>query len=344
MQIEVRQSTQMVASNRRRRLQDEELDWILTKMQDRFVRKQLRPLPNGAWDFEPDSIGAEALRPIISMRTLTPYIEIAGYSYKCFLPPDYEYLISDASSVTDLCGTQPAVTTGPLYLTVIKQVYSGKSEPLYYETWNLQFGTSLNLTLPDDLALGKTYTGYSSKEDVSFLRRYAQLKGDLYWESFGDAYSQQDCYILVTPAAVSGTKQLVQDGTPSTEGDTTTLTLSYHPGSGIRTNNRLTKSSEIDTLSSDPFRKTSAKTPVSELRGGNLYVYRSNSFTLNSVEIRYIRKLLPISVVLGTGSELPESYHQVICDLASEYIKGRLENAPGEQLIERDNQLRNSNI
>ena len=104
--------------------------------------------------------------------------------------------------------------------------------------------------------------------------------------------------------------------------------------------NRLESSENVQNLLGTSFYTTSVHSPISELSGNLLYIYYDNSFTVNSCEITYIRKPRILSLFLGSDCELAPEFHPTICDMATEYIKGRLENAQGQQLVERDNETR----
>ena len=134
MHIEVEQSTQLLAASATRKLLPEEIDWALNKVQDRFVEDQIRPREGGR--FEVDQARVDNIRSLIkSMVPLTPWIDNQR-RYKCYLPSDYRFLLSDASYSVPLCGADP-VEEAPItkYVHRIKQGYSNKVAANFYASY-----------------------------------------------------------------------------------------------------------------------------------------------------------------------------------------------------------------
>lgn len=331
--IEVRQSIGQVASNRTRKYQDEEIDWILNKMQDRYVASCLKPKENGG--FELDQLKADNIQPlIVSGYDLVPYIS-GTRKYKCYLPYNYQYLLGDESNVKQLCGTETAtVALRTLYVNAQRQEKSSKGSPKYNETNIVNIRGNI-VNIPADLPYNHAFTGFNSKDEIFLIAPYIALKGGWYWEKAGDI-NYPGHYIRISEVAGSGSASINVDGTTTTLGSALTQSLTVHTNVGKWINNRLINSAKISSLSGDAFQKSSHYSPISELSGNILYIYRDTSFTVSAVSISYIRKPQPISLSLNTNCELSQGACQAICDLAVEYIKGRIENTTGQQLAERD--------
>jgi len=340
MHIELDQSLQQVAAHRTRKYQPEEKDWVLNKMQNRFIQSCIRPKKDGSGGFEIDQLGTDVLRNlIVTGSELVPYIDPSKSRYKCFLPSDYNYLLTNWSYSTALCtGVEAKVEAVSLDVYTLRQTTSDKGTSPFYETIAVNLGEK-TVTIPDDLPYGNTYTGYKRKEDISFIIPWITSIGSYYWEQLDDVFKPKH-YLIVVPGGTTVNPELTVDGTTTSVSEKYTWSLQRHTNQGVYVENRLLPSNKIPTVNTTQFYKTSHYSPISELKGNTLYVYYDSSFTVNKVGITYIRKALPISLSLGTDSELPESFHQQICDLAVEYLKGRLENVPGQQLAENDNNTR----
>ncbi|MFZ8528579.1 hypothetical protein ACO1NJ_14750, partial [Staphylococcus aureus] len=70
MIIEVRQATQNIAANTRRKLQDEEIVWILNKIQERFIQSKIKRRKDGSGGFQLDQLDADAIRPLLTTKSL----------------------------------------------------------------------------------------------------------------------------------------------------------------------------------------------------------------------------------------------------------------------------------
>jgi hypothetical protein len=339
MHIEVQQSVQQVAANRSRKFLPEEIDWVLNKMMGRYIQSRLRPKtdangrPTGG--FELDQLQADSIRSLlVTGKTLVPYA-FDDRRYKCFLPSDYQYLISDWSYTTNLCGKTPEVGSSTLFITRLLQEKTTKGSAPFYENISV-FLAGTNVAVPADLPYGNAHLGYPEKEDISFLVPWITWKSGLYWERFDDLYYPSH-YLKVDTVAPAGSVSTVIDGAAGTDvTGTITRPLKIHPGAGVHVDNRLSPSEVIASMNQARYFRTSFYSPISELAGNTLWVYRDNSFTVNSVQVTYVRKPQPISLSLNTDCEIAPEFHQTICDLAVEYLKGRVENDKGTVLAKTD--------
>lgn len=348
MHIEIRQSLQKIAANTTRKYLDGEIDWVLNKMQDRFIQLKLKPM-NGRVNLSDDQVELNAVRTLFAETNMPAYIDTEMMNrYKAFLPMDYSYMVHDSSKVSDRCGTatQPVVENKSLYITYLKQTYTTKSSAPYYTTVVIKLDGTPILTIKDDLPLTNTYAGFNRKEDISFLTEWithtlTSLSGfQIGFESFGTKYKPQQ-YIIVSESSAK-TASITYDGLAEITSTSEVLALTQHKSESNETlvSNRMMSSEWAFRTNEVPFFKTNARSPISELQKNTMYIYADNSFTVNRCFITYIRKPRPMSIVLGSDCELAQDYHQTICDLATEYILNRINDIQGYQLAERDNSQR----
>lgn len=341
MHIEVRQGLQQVAANKTFKYLAPELDLILNKMQSRLIQMQLtqkvdpRGKPTGG--FEVSQLGADIVRPlIVTTLDLVPYIHDVRL-YRCYLPPDYAYLLSDWSFTKMICTGDPAPTITPdtLYLTRLRQDRSILPDPgpYYVSSFKTILG-GRKVEIPLDLIADNNWTGTVKKEQIYELVQFIAQQGAWYWERFG-SNNWPGYYINV--GLNSGTQigaMSIIDGATFQNVITSTIPVTSHktllPASKYY-DNRLMASDNISGLNSTEFYKSSFYSPISELSQGILYIYRGDNFTVSNVGISYIKKPTPISISLNTKSDIPEEFHYQIVDLAVEYIKGTLENFQGWQ-------------
>lgn len=350
MHIEVQFQVQKLGSNRVRKYQTEEIDSVLNKMQNRFIQSKLKLRPETG-GFELSQIDADSIRTlIVPSYEITPYID-DNTRYKCILPHDYSYLLSDWSYTVQQCDRDangnlvpPQTLTQSVHIKAIRQNYTEKSSAPFYETLIVNLGnrtTTVKLQDQDsDLPYGNTYTGLLRKPEVlSTLVPFIALSGGYFWEKF-DNNKYPGYYIDVNINDTASPSMIIDGTSYTTDIKESVDDYQYHTGQGRYYDNRLTASNRISGLNSTIFYKSSYYSPVSELGNNILYVYRDESFTVTKVGISYIRKPLPISLPLNLSSELPEEFHQNLCDLAAEYILSTLVDEKGKAMKVDDNNRR----
>lgn len=344
MHIEFNRGMQQFAANKTLKYLPEEVDWLLNKAMNRFIQSKLKPKmdekgrpTNG---FEVSQIDADAIRSVIvSSKDLVPYVDQDNRRYRCFLPNDYAFLLSDWSYTKFLCPDDIVTqATDTLYITGIRQDISILKSPKYYQTLQVQLGNN-TVTIPNDLPFLNEYKGYNQVNEIIFLIPYISLKGQWYWEKF-DIYNYPGYYISVSTNPQMATALVTVDGNTTTNIKTNKYSLIRHTNSGQYYDNRLSASDNISGMNSTEFIKSSYYSPISELADGILYVYNDSSFIVSNVGISYVRKPQPISLYLNTKCELPESFHWNVCDLAIEMGQGDILSEKGYQTKFADNERR----
>lgn len=341
--IEINQSLQKVASNTTRKFLSEEIDWVVNKMQSRFLQMKLQPFERGKVPKNSvDQLTTDSLRNlIVSGKTIQAYKDTTK-RVKCILPSDYMYLLSDASLAINNCRVTSTEGSSSIVVNELKATPSPLSSNPYYTDSTLTIGSTV-ISIPSGLVNSNSYGGYIKKEDISelvayYLHKARQAGIEIYWERYDDLYKPQTFIIIGSYAPIS----LVHDSTTVTDLNTYTLTKTQY-NEVVATHytvNRLEATENIPNLLTTSFYTTSLQSPISELVGTNLYVYHDDNFKVRKCEVSYIRKPQRVSLSLGVDCEIAEEFHQTICDLAVEYLKGRMEDAQGKQLITQDNETR----
>lgn len=345
MHIELNQSLQKFGANLARKYYADEFDWVLNKIQDRFIQQCLRPAnltkESGQYRFA-DQIREDAIRTlVVSGKDLQAYKDSA-IRVKTYLPDNYQYLLGDVSNMVNLCGAARVETTSTIDLTLLNLVKTSKASAPYYVTGSIQVN-SVTINIPGDLGtFSSTYSGFASLDDISLIKDWLLTKlrqngVEVWWEKYGDKYYQDTFIFVGTPTVV-----LTWDGIVVTSTSTETINVTLQDATKSVTNttdNRMTSNYDTTTMYT-PFYASSIKSPVSELNTNMLYVYQDTNTTVKTVTITYVRKPQPISLALGSNCELAEPFHQTICDLAVEYIKGQLEDTEGVNVKKQDNETR----
>lgn len=322
MIIEVRQATQNIAANTRRKLQDEEIVWILNKIQERFIQSKIKRRKDGSGGFQLDQLDADAIRPLLTTKSLPHSFTEAEQEYEGQLPADYSYLISDDSKSYLLCGKAVTTSTVTEHALVIPFSTSKSSAP-FYASVSITIGTT-TITL-DELKTfySAAFTGTSSKAEkyividalLWYIRNVRNI--EVYWEKYEDIIAPQS---FIFPNVTTGS--ITVDAQSAVNGIAKTVTRTiYDYALGNWHPNRLTPGDKVSTMLDTAFVKPSHLSSISELWGNKLIVHGEDSFIVTEMRIDYIKKPRRMNLSLAQDCELSEDFHMAICDLAVEYIK-----------------------
>jgi hypothetical protein len=339
MHIEIGQGTQNIAANVTRKLSAEQIDWMLNKNVERFIQSKVKPRADGSGGFQIEQVNADAIRTLLSSREYPVMVDGDGYTAQ--LPDDYAYLLSDDSKVIDLCGNAaPALSAVTEDILKIQFKSTAAVSPNCYAAVSITFGAT-TLTLSQiNTAYSGTYTGLKSPDEkyvvINTLLWYIRnvLKREVYWESYKTVVALQS---FIFPGETAGS---ITIDTVTTAGTTQSIAYSKYTDEGSSwIPNRLTPTTVISTLQVTPFYKSSINSVISELQSNSLKTYADTSFIISRVRMNYIKKFKRMHLVLSQDCDLPEEFHQTICDLTVEYFKA-LTQDPNWEVKLKDNMLR----
>lgn len=351
MIIEVRQATQNIAANTRRKILDDEIVWLLNKNQERFIQSKVKPRKDGSGGFQVDQLDADAIRPLLTTQHLIANVDDADDVYTCQLPGDYSYLISDDSRTYLLCGDSltnpPATSADSESVLILNYPYSNKSAAPFYSDLQLILGTAApnyqTITLSDIKALyGSTFSGTNSKAEryimvdlfLWYIRNILGLKA--YWEKYENIIAPNS---FLFPGWAAGSI-VPEQGVVATAGTVQTVNrIIYNNTLGNWHPNRLSPGDKVSSMLDTAYLKPSYLSPISELWGNKLIVHGGTSFIVTGVSIDYVKKPRKLSLILNQDCELPAEFHNAICDLTVEYIKAMIAD-PNWQVKLHDNMVR----
>lgn len=332
--IEVRQGLQKIASNRTRKLLDAEIDWLLNKNYERFVRSKITPRKDGKGGFEILQDDVDSIRPLVKRGVILPAFLHDDRTVRCPLPGDYAYLTQD-ESVIKLSPYQgailqaPATSTGTLHRLAIPLKRSHAATGPYYKQVSITINGSVIFDLGQyALAHDADYTGFTASDEIYALHGYL-LKGlidqgwNAYWEYYG-SFNVPRNLIIVNNLPLAGS--ILIDGTtfPGIASTVNYRTQDFAQIASKYEANRLTASNVVSTLLEVAFYGTQPEFPISELVDKSLFVYTNKTFIVSNTVISYVRKPQRMSLILGTDCELPDGVHQLICDMTVEYVKAMI--------------------
>lgn len=341
MHIEVGLASQQVASSVNRRFLPEEIDWILNKTIERFVRQAVKPKEYaGESDFEEYQIDTDKIRTLVVHDIPLP-VTVSGHTYSATLPTNYAHLIEDSSFTVAECEeARTAGINGVSYISILKLKPSAGTAAPYYKDLTLKVNDKAFVE-PADLP-----SGMEDKEQlfqvVDILRELLPSRlpetVQAYWELYGNL-EVSNAFIFVSSSPISSS--ITYDGI-GVAGALQTLAITRPQVSlkAKQVTNRLTKSDRVGKLRQSSFAKPQVTSPLSVLQGNILKVYGAESFIVTQVLISYVRKPRKVALSLSRNCNLPEETHQEICDQAVEYIKMTIQD-PSYPSKLQDNKLRN---
>lgn len=339
MHIEINQALQKVAANRTRKYLDEEIDLVLNKIITRFIQSKIVPVANGKGGFQVDQLQLDAIRSHVKQKSYKASLTTSGY-YRVRLPDDYAYYVASTTTLQRLCKglIEPQPLEISQKITVVKQPQSSKTAPPYYQSVVLKYGSE-SVAIPGNLPYDNEYKGYLEKSDVSFivpfiLKSFRDKGVEVYWERFLDYYVP-DSYLFVGEIPVT----VVIDGTPIVDQRVLIVKkelFSLADGQAVSRPNRLYASNEIGFIQESAYYKSNERSPVVEIVGNILRLYKDNSFIVSMVAVTYVRNPQVVSLVLGTDCDVAPEFHPAICDLAVEYILGKVGDTQSQQIAESD--------
>ena len=102
MHIEVNMSSQKIRSNYYRKFKDSEVDWLLNKHTDRFIRDRIKQ-DTDSLGFDSTEVDMDALRTLEVLDRELATLMIEDYATHAEVPGNYAYMIDDFSFTIDQC-------------------------------------------------------------------------------------------------------------------------------------------------------------------------------------------------------------------------------------------------
>lgn len=348
MHIEIDISTQKIRSNYYRKFLDSEIDWLLNKNVDRFIKDRIKQ-DTDSLGFDATEIDLDALRTIAILDRQLPAFQIESDAVRAELPGNYSFLIDDFSNTIEKCdirnynaATKTVATE--LYIYTFPLTQSVLESGPYYKNMNLTLNdisifNSVGLPGLFDKTELWAVRDYILNQLSNYIINLLQLSSettlDFYWETFG-GYTSPNSILAVSSVRQTGLNQLTIDGS-NTAGEESTISKNYIPNvnAGSLACNRLIRGSMRSRIRTSTFCKTISSSPISAVSGNQLKIYCDTKFIVSKSKVSYIRKPAKINLLLSQSCDLAPEFHQEICDRVSLYIK-ELTDAPDWEVKLRD--------
>lgn len=348
MHIEIDISTQKIRSNYYRKFLDSEIDWLLNKHVDRFVKDRIKQ-DTDSLGFDATEIDLDALRTLVVLDRQLPAFQVETEAVRAELPGNYSFLVDDFSNTIDKCdkynyavATNIQASTVYIYTFPLAQSVLGSAP--YYVNMSMQmnsvqiFDAASLPGLPDktELWAAKDYIlNQLSNYILGLLQLNPETTIDFYWETFG-SYTSPGSILAVSSVRQTGLNQLTIDGS-NIAGAESTVSRNFIPAvnAGALACNRLIRGSMRSRLRTSTFCQTIPSSPISAVSGNQLKIYHDSKFIVSKSKVSYIRKPAKINLLLNQNCDIAPEFHQEICDRVSLYIK-ELTDAPDWEVKLRD--------
>jgi len=333
MHIDVNLVTQKIASNINRKFDPAEIDWLLNREVERFIKDRIKK-DQDSLGFEATEVDLDAIRTlVVNDQVLSVRKQaIADRTVFGWLPGDYSYLVDDFSIVLQSCNKNEYYrginfTTNPEY------IYSFQLKPST-ASFPGPFYANMSITLNDTLIIEQVDGPGTATPDELFtyksyiMNRLWSLPGGnitWFWERYGSFYKQGCILAVTTTQQVTNNIEIDGVSTDAIETIQNYLSAPLIVPAKIEDRdpvpNRLIKGSARSNVLKSTFARTRPSTPVSSVDGNLLRVYHDTKFIVNNLIISYIRKPAKISLALSVDCDLPEEFHSQIVDRTQVTIK-----------------------
>jgi hypothetical protein len=331
--IEINISSQKIRSNYYRKFLDSEIDWIMNKQVDRFIKDRIKA-DQDSLGFDATEIDMEALRTLVVLDRQLRTFKIEDDAVRSELPGNFSYRVDIFCNTTDQCDshytTDNKVTTTNLYLYSFPVTETVKADAPYYQALRFVLGNVdiLNVT---------GLTGLAQKSELFTVRDYTlgklwqytndslqsnpEASIDFYWEEFGNIRKPGNI-IVVCKTQQTVSNKIYIDGT-STDAVETIITKDlYTPSNnGKLYPARVVKGFLRSSIRSSTFAGTRSNSPIAALSGNQIKVYHDKKLIVSKLSLSYIRKPAKINLLLSQNCDLAPEFHQEICDRTVLYIK-----------------------
>lgn len=333
MHIDTDITTQKISSNLFRRFDPAQIDWLLNREVERFIKDRIKE-DKDSLGFEASEVDLDAIRTLVvnDQVLLVRKKNPTDRTVFGWLPGDYSYLIDDFSIVLQSCH-QAEYKAATTFSTTDEYIYafplkasSLSSGPFYVNS---------NITLNAGTIISQSSgPGLPTSEEL-FTYRYYLLNqlwslpgGNItwFWERYGTLY-KQGCILAVTNTQQTGANTITIDGVTTNATETiqayvsAPIVMPHDIDDQEPTPNRLIKGSARSNVLKSAFARSRASSIVSSVDGNLLRAYHDTKFIVNSLIISYIRKPRKISLSLGQDCDLPEEFHSQIVDRTGVTIK-----------------------
>lgn len=304
-------------------------DWVLTQEMLQFINTRMTPKTNVKQEgFQETTKRYDDLEELITEITLPVYKKGSDARFQfSILPFDYFHHIEDESNLSWDCRDISAQLTEGIVNKYISIMPFNDGSSNLYADFQVDLNTGSGIDVLLDIANFPSLASGLNSDAERFviidlvLQEINQIDGiEVRYENYNGRY-YKDTFIFITDnpnyinvVMKTDTNDLV------TFNPIEFVAYTHNLSKTKEEPNRLTKAEDLKRLMKYSFGSTKADSPLSAISRGFLEVARNESFILNSIRLKYIRRPRKISLSLNQSCELHRNVHDELVDKTVERL------------------------
>lgn len=311
----------------------EEKDILINTAQERMIRSLLPDdMPKSRQETYQRYIKQyKDLQTFVTKVKLPMYYLEEDVQYSVLPYNIYDYISSSSSSYYNCTGLDLTNRTNTnLYIAYLTFEDDAATDNLYADfNWVISRTDNSTVVLADK---SNTNLPNLKANDEKFLisnfaiyqTNQSQDEVKVYWERYGEIYKSNTFIFVSSSSNLTDITMNVSNGVSYTA-TFNPLVLETYEGleaKVVKKANRLIENEFVAAFNDNPMQRTDYDSPIVELSTNRILLHHNSNFVTNQIELVYIRKPIPVNIFLNVSSELHESRHHKLLDIAAEIAAG----------------------
>lgn len=302
---------------------EQAVDLALTQAQNRIVKARLIP-GDTPYKFEVNAKYASDIEALIALNypifvTKDPILDIV-YAQ---LPQNCGYLLGDSSLVVEDCQIEFKDVINNIAERVLSFPLTSAGSGPYYKSLIMGY---------DSQAITINTPGFSTLDEKVYIvdniiEAFVSLGIEAYWEGYKNIKKVGCVLIVLRDTDINKTVSLSIDGVASspTITDKTITTYKDLTTAATKVVNRDSKADYNGNLQQSYYYQSVPDSPIAIMNSDQLSIFQSKRFLVSKIYIDYVRKPKRICLALNQTSDLTDTVHEEIADLAIRLLKKKIE-------------------
>lgn len=332
--IDFNEKLQNSSSFVRRNFEPEQIDWWINDAVIRYVENNVTPKQEAQnlieVGFQKTKSRYDNVEELIE-RVEVPLYKLSDDELYAIVPNNYFKLVDDISSTSYNCNGIVVTEQSETFYYATVELKDDEINDLgsKYSTFKIDVDTGSGFTTIGSMTnyytggLNETKEKFYLIEVVKDIVKRSNITGlEVYWEKYGDIVYKPNNFVFVRNQNIVQIRlTLGNDVTSSFIPETRTKIVTDNSNKQRilhKQSNRLVKSELVNILKNYTYSKTKYTSVISELSKGRVIVHRNSTFNIDTLNLVYIRKPIPMDIRLERSIDLNPNVHEKIVDFAIE--------------------------